>query len=485
MPLKLSSKKLSACACVECVHACSSHCCLFPPACSSKRLLDVLPRLATLSDAEVATELRHLVVAYGWATAHSWSQGHLSSECQDTTEAMCAPLGIELTKFLKGVSERSALQQLEDLAAAFADNDALGGVVDTYETAIDDGASSEAAVRALEEIRSNDSMKAVASGLDAFLEQHYYMAEQDEDLAASHWDEDPSFPVGVFLRLVAGIRGASDIPAAPTLARSASSIYASDRAALLATLGDDHPFWPQLEQMRGYLRGKERAHVVYVKLGYLTKRFAIEAGRRWAATGQMPPGFQPSHVLEAHWRDIVDAVDGVINIRSLGQRIANWVVYRAMWRGVNVPAGVYAGGQVKPDAEGGGSAAPVEEDDWDASAAGAVKQLTGVGVSAGSSGAVIGTARVVTNLAQSSQLRRGDVLVTEYTSPAWTPLFSIISALVMDDGGMLSHGAVVARECGVPGVILKHGTRRLRSGQRVRIDGIAGTVTVLPQDADA
>jgi pyruvate,water dikinase len=73
------------------------------------------------------------------------------------------------------------------------------------------------------------------------------------------------------------------------------------------------------------------------------------------------------------------------------------------------------------------------------------------------------------------------VLVCPSTDPAWVPLFVHAKALVMETGGVLSHGAIAAREFGLPGVAgLPEVHRRLRSGQRLRVDGNSGTLTILP-----
>ncbi|HZY85249.1 MAG TPA: PEP-utilizing enzyme, partial [Gemmataceae bacterium] len=73
------------------------------------------------------------------------------------------------------------------------------------------------------------------------------------------------------------------------------------------------------------------------------------------------------------------------------------------------------------------------------------------------------------------------VLVCPSTDPAWVPLFARARGLVMEVGGVLSHGAIVAREYGLPAVAGIPGVqKRLRTGQRLRVDGARGTVTVLP-----
>ena len=77
-------------------------------------------------------------------------------------------------------------------------------------------------------------------------------------------------------------------------------------------------------------------------------------------------------------------------------------------------------------------------------------------------------------------LKAGDILVTRVTSPAWTPLFALISGLVLEEGGSLSHGAVVARECGIPCVLqIKDATSRIHSGEMLLLDGTEGSVTLL------
>jgi pyruvate,water dikinase len=105
-----------------------------------------------------------------------------------------------------------------------------------------------------------------------------------------------------------------------------------------------------------------------------------------------------------------------------------------------------------------------------------------VGVT-GSPGVVEGTARVVLDPGdpdQTDQLEEGDILVCRLTDPSWAALFSLVDGLVIDIGGLASHGAIVARELGIPCVIgTDDGTRRIRSGDRVRVDGTAGTVTIL------
>ena len=81
---------------------------------------------------------------------------------------------------------------------------------------------------------------------------------------------------------------------------------------------------------------------------------------------------------------------------------------------------------------------------------------------------------------ESEKLNRGDIMVTAATNPAWTPLFMIIGGLIMETGGPISHGSVVAREYGIPAVVgVKNATTRFQDGQKVRINGETGKVEIL------
>jgi pyruvate, water dikinase len=108
---------------------------------------------------------------------------------------------------------------------------------------------------------------------------------------------------------------------------------------------------------------------------------------------------------------------------------------------------------------------------------GADNQLTGF---AGSPGTAEGLARVVTGSADLEQVQPGEVLVCPITAPSWGPVFTRIAGVVTDIGGMMSHAAIVCREYGLPAVVgTGFGTQKIKTGQRVRVDGKTGTVQIL------
>jgi pyruvate,water dikinase len=106
--------------------------------------------------------------------------------------------------------------------------------------------------------------------------------------------------------------------------------------------------------------------------------------------------------------------------------------------------------------------------------------LVGLAVS---SGTIEGRARVILDMAD-ADLEPGDILVTAFTDPSWSPLFVAIGGLVTEVGGLMTHGAVIAREYGVPAVVgVEHATRLIPDGQRIRVHGTDGYIEVLPSHA--
>jgi pyruvate,water dikinase len=103
--------------------------------------------------------------------------------------------------------------------------------------------------------------------------------------------------------------------------------------------------------------------------------------------------------------------------------------------------------------------------------------LHGLAVSAG---VATGPARVIRDAGAGERVLPGEILVAPFTDPGWTPYFLTAAGIVVDLGGMLSHGAIVAREYGIPAVVnVGAASKTIRTGQTVRADGDRGVVTVL------
>jgi pyruvate,water dikinase len=103
----------------------------------------------------------------------------------------------------------------------------------------------------------------------------------------------------------------------------------------------------------------------------------------------------------------------------------------------------------------------------------------GGGTSRGSS---VGRARVVKSLGEIGRVQPGEILVTNSTDPGWTPIFMIIKGIVLETGGLLAHGSMLAREYGFPAVQLEDAMQLIPDGARISVDGDAGVVRILPDE---
>jgi pyruvate,water dikinase len=205
----------------------------------------------------------------------------------------------------------------------------------------------------------------------------------------------------------------------------------------------------------------------------LMRRMLRELGARLVATGTLESPDEVFWLTEAELTALAAAHDSHGDTARPGLRSAI-EERRMIWRGrrrVTPP-------QLLP--EGSGKF-------WERWMPAGSETQTGDVISgtAASAGQVTGTARVLAGPADFGRMQSGDVLVASITTPAWTTLFAMASGVVTDVGGPLSHSSIVAREYGIPAVLgTSVATRRIRDGQRIRVDGDAGTVTLLDGDAD-
>ena len=162
------------------------------------------------------------------------------------------------------------------------------------------------------------------------------------------------------------------------------------------------------------------------------------------------------------WREVCSLQDGTLTVAEASDLVARrrrefrWCQQLVMPKVVD------------------GVAAPIELDTADAH-----RRLDGVGVYPGR---VEGRARVILDPRVNAVIEPGEILVAPVTDAGWTPLFINAAGLVVEVGGLLSHGSVVAREYGLVSVVGAHGaTRRIQTGDRILVDGIAGSVVVLDE----
>ncbi len=194
------------------------------------------------------------------------------------------------------------------------------------------------------------------------------------------------------------------------------------------------------------------------------RRMLAELGRRFAAQGAIHKAEQIYWLEETEVNELVRAMEHGEPLPDLSSRIPErMATYHRQMR-LNAPA-------LMPETSIYARMIP-----WSKNLREGQKTISGQGTSPGK---VTATARVLFGPEDFGQMRPGDVLVAVTTTPAWTPLFTMASAVVTDIGGPLSHSSIVAREFGIPAVMATGvATRLIQSGQVVTVDGAAGTVTL-------
>jgi pyruvate,water dikinase len=215
-----------------------------------------------------------------------------------------------------------------------------------------------------------------------------------------------------------------------------------------------------VRKLREAMAAREGAKSALVSLALPTRRLVLEIGRRLVAAGQMDA---PEQVFHFAFADIICWLHGYWDgegarslARDRAQRRERWLAETAPDLITEEPDGRLAAAVPHP-------ASLPESGGW-----------SGISVSPGTAS---GVARILRSPTDAAHLRQGDILVAPSTDPGWTPLFLRAAAIVMETGGYLSHGAIVAREYGIPAVANLPGIlNALRDGDSITVDGSAGRV---------
>ena len=275
-----------------------------------------------------------------------------------------------------------------------------------------------------------------------FLEQFGHRGPNEMELAQPRWSENPQ-------DLDKIVRGAAPREhVAPTIDAGTVANRIADEAQLGGPFRDQ--FHAKVQRLRVYL-GLREAGKHYLLMGYaVVRRALVELDRRFGLNGGI------WFLTPADFSDLLAG-------RDLTPKVAAARKLRQTQLSLEVPPVLFS-----DDLDAIGRPLPVPPGG---------DKLEGVALSAG---VAEGPALVLTEPTAAPPGEGGYVLVCPSTDPAWVPLFVRAKALVMETGGVLSHGAIVAREFGLPAVAgLPGATQRLKTGQVVRVDGGRGTVTVV------
>lgn len=315
-----------------------------------------------------------------------------------------------------------------------------------------------------ERLRDDESTDTVVfcAAFDDFLERYGARGQNEWETASETWGTSPAQPLALIDRM-----RSADADHEP--GRAAAELAAARQAAIAEARGQLRWFKRRifdraLRSASIYSQGRERAKTNVVDLIHVSRRLLRELGRRTservAGATMLDMWFVGFHELPDYVADPASFVSIIAERRAARQLVS-----------ARLPPMAFSGRLPDPaqwELRQGSSVAPLLR---------CGEQLTGV---AGCAGVAEGRARIVLDPTDPGDIGPGDVLVAPLTDPSWTPLFVPVEAVVVNVGGQMSHAVIVARELGQPCVVAAtDATVRIADGARIRVDGAAGTVTVL------
>jgi pyruvate,water dikinase len=297
--------------------------------------------------------------------------------------------------------------------------------------------------------------RAYAALWKEFLARHGHHARGEMDVAIPRWRDQPD-------HLLSMVRGYLDAPAVTNpvaLHQQRAGERARLEAACRRKLGPirRRVFNGLLSRAQRGVASRESAKSEFVRRAACVRAILLDAGRRLAERGHLR---RADDVFYLSLAELPAALRGEMS--DLGSLTTTRRADTERFRGFNPPA------VIEGDFDPRRQVPPAPLD---------AQVLRGLSVSPGF---VEGRARVILAADTGERVLAGEILVAPFTDPGWTPYFLTAGGIVMDMGGMLSHGAVVAREYGIPAVVnVGPATRCIRTGQLVRVDAFRGEVTIL------
>jgi pyruvate,water dikinase len=290
--------------------------------------------------------------------------------------------------------------------------------------------------------------------LEEFLHDFGHHAVHEADFLNPRWAEDPSW----ILEQVQFIRAN---PATHNLRETAAEVRRQAERELRRRFGWRTPFvlW-LVRKLCAAMAAREAAKSALICLGLPLRRIVLEIGRRLVAEGKLDA---PEQALHFAFSDLTCWLKGYWDGAGARELAQDRSLRRESWLAETAPDLMTE----EPDGRMAVSAPPMASPSKSG-------KWRGIAVSPGTA---TGAARILYTPTDAARLQQGDVLVAPSTDPGWTPLFLRASAIVVETGGFLSHGAIVAREYGIPAVANIPGIlNALRDGESITVDGSRGCV---------
>jgi pyruvate,water dikinase len=311
----------------------------------------------------------------------------------------------------------------------------------------------------LDELPELEGGREARSAIDAFLEKYGMRCAGEIDITRPRWKEKPATLIPIIL---GNIKNFEPHAGARKFEQGRHEALKKEQELLerLKQLPDGEEKAAEtkrtIDQMRAIIGYREYPKYGKVSRYFVYKQALLKEAERLVRAGVIQNKEDIYYLTFEELRDVVRTQ--VVDQSTISKRKAEHKLFEKLIAPrVMTSEGEIVTGEYK-------------QEDLPAGA------IAGVAVSRG---IVEGRARVISRM-EDAKLEEGDILVTAFTDPSWTPLFISIKGLVTEVGGLMTHGAVVAREYGLPAVVgVDHATRLIKDGQRIRVNGTEGYVEIL------
>ncbi len=291
----------------------------------------------------------------------------------------------------------------------------------------------------------------LAAPWQAFLDTYGHRGLYEVDIANPRWREQPDY---LFDILAAYAALEQDTPPFDPQDQAQRRQQAETATLRRIPLWKRSWFRSALHHTQAFSRYREQSKSHFVRLIDLARQLCLRAGDDLVREGLLD---ERDAVFLLEQKELIAALRGETNRAFIQRRVAQRQLERQRYAALQ-PPDVIVG----------------ERPVYDRVSIDRGPVLSGL---PSSPGRVTGTARILRTPQDGGRLQAGDILVAPSTDPGWTPLFLLASGLVMETGGYLSHGAIVAREYGIPAVLnVPQAMQRIPDGATITLDGGAGTV---------
>ena len=317
-----------------------------------------------------------------------------------------------------------------------------------------------------EKVRFRVEGQGVWAEMRAYIEKYRYHSRTELDITVPRWDEDVEF---VLETLKDYLRAHDEAHNPEVLHQRQYELHLAEKEKAEVAFGrgflarlfpfSRKSFFKRMNMVRDYAWWREEMRDRSTRTYYLIRKYTMEITRRWVEEGRIK---EANDIFFLRFWQVFDVLEGRMSHEEANQIIRDNKDYHASFRNFRNPNEIGSRWKIEEEIRKGMSGD---------------RPLQGIGCSPG---VTRGRAKVIRDISDTHRLEQDDVLVTFFTDPGWTPVLNLVSAVITETGGLLSHAAIIAREYGIPAVLnVRDATALLKDNQTIEVDGDKGEVRIV------